>query len=63
MTSVIFYYWCKIINGIYSNFYIKQWNISSSASQVLQDAKVKVTASSYIPGQAFPTEKSELEGI
>ena len=33
------------------------------SQQVLQDARVKVTASGYIPGQAFPTEKSELEGI
>lgn len=31
--------------------------------KVLQDARVKVTASGYIPGQAFPTEKSELEDL
>ena len=31
-------------------------------SQVLQDARVKVTESGYIPGQAFPTEQAQLEG-
>ena len=30
--------------------------------QVLQDARVKVTESGYIPGQAFPTEQGQLEG-
>ena len=31
-------------------------------SQVLQDARVKVTESGYIPGQAFPTEQAQLDG-
>lgn len=31
--------------------------------QVLQEAKIKVTESGYIPGQAFPTEQAQLEGI
>ena len=31
-------------------------------SQVLQDARVKVTESGYIPGQAFPAEQAQLEG-
>ena len=29
---------------------------------MLQDARVKITESGYIPGQAFPTEQAHLEG-
>lgn len=49
------------------NDYSKQYKMVEIVLEklftVLQDAKVKVTASSYIPGQAFPTEKSELEAL
>lgn len=31
--------------------------------KVLQDARVKVTESGYIPGQAFPTEQAQLEAL
>lgn len=49
------------------NDYSKQYKMVEIVLEklftVLEDAKVKVTASSYIPGQAFPTEKSELEAL
>lgn len=32
------------------------------SKQVLQDARVKLTESGYIPGQVFPTEQAQLEG-
>ncbi|XP_073253136.1 coiled-coil domain-containing protein 134-like isoform X2 [Porites lutea] len=31
--------------------------------KVLQDARVKVTESGYIPGQAFPTEQAQLDAL
>lgn len=31
--------------------------------KVLQDARIKITESGYIPGQAFPTDQAQLEGI
>lgn len=30
--------------------------------KVLQDARIIITESGYIPGQAFPTEQAQLEG-
>ena len=30
--------------------------------QILKDARVKVTESSYIPGDEFPKEQEHLEG-
>jgi len=37
--------------------------ILSIVKKVLQDAKIKLTESGYIPGQTFPTEQAQLEGI
>ena len=36
--------------------------ILSIVKKVLQDAKIKITESGYIPGQPFPTEQAQLEG-
>ena len=41
---------------------ISLYELESFYSQVLQDARVKVIESGYIPGQAFPTEQAQLEG-
>jgi len=37
--------------------------ILSIVKKVLQDARIKIMESGYIPGQAFPTEQAQLEGI
>ena len=31
--------------------------------QILKDARVKITESGYLPGDAFPKEQEHLEGI
>ena len=38
-------------------------NILLIVKKVLQDARIKITESGYIPGQAFPTDQAQLEGI
>ena len=49
-------------NFIFRLQLISLYKLEFFDSQVLQDARVKVTESGYIPGQAFPTEQAQLEG-
>ena len=44
------------------NWYLSLNKLEFFDSQVLQEARVKVTESGYIPEQAFPTEQAQLEG-
>ncbi|KAL9973797.1 hypothetical protein ACROYT_G020300 [Oculina patagonica] len=49
--------------GDYSKQYKMVEIVLEKLFKVLQDARVKVTESGYIPGQAFPTEQAQLEAL
>lgn len=49
--------------GDYSKQYKMVEIVLEKLFKVLQDARVKLTESGYIPGQVFPTEQAQLEAL
>jgi len=49
--------------GDYSKQYHMVEIVLEKLFKVLQDARIKIMESGYIPGQAFPTEQAQLEAL